>query len=150
MTQVLEPANVAHDVDAAHARLRSHQANLDYVNSRLDGNERRIDRLERRIDDQSQVLADTKAMTTSIREELCSQHKMLERAAERQADIIESLQEHIQQEIMQEKTRTEQVERLHRTILRATTLFGVLALGLAAIAEQRGLFAQVIALMGGG
>lgn len=134
--QSLTEHHVEQDVDAAHARLRAHQNNLNYINSRMESNERRVDRIEKRLDDQSIVLADLKGSTDAIKKEVLSQGRTLERATDRTGHLINRIDEHIKQEIEQEQTRTAQIERLHRTIIRATTALTVIA-GLLIVVSRR-------------
>lgn len=144
-----EPHSMTNDLDAAHARLRAHQSNLDYINSRIDSSERRVDRLEKRMDDQSQVLADTKVATMNIQNQMENQTVMLERSSIKQIQLIDRIDDHIRQEIEQENLRTRQVERLHRTIIRASTLFAILAIALIALTDQNGLFSIIVKFLGG-
>lgn len=140
---VSESKSVSSDIDAAHARLRAHQSNIDYVNSRLDSNERRIDRVEKRMDDQSYALSDLQVSTKTIKGQLDDQHKILERSEAKDQQIMDGLNEHIKQEIEQEKNRSKQIEKVHRTLLRLATLVGVLAVGFIAFSENHNLLSML-------
>lgn len=140
--------HIDQDVDAAHARLRAHQNNLNYVNSRLESNERRIERIEERVDDQSIVLADLKGSSDAIKKEVSNQSITMERASERTSYIINRIEAHISQEIEQEKTRTEQLERLHRTIIRGITVLTVIAALLILVTRRTELLEPVMKLLG--
>lgn len=132
----LERPNVSHDVDAAHARLRSHQASLDYINSRVEGNERRLDRLEKRIDDQSYVLSELSATANATQKEVHSQSGMLTRAVERVDYMVSRLDEHTSEEIDAQNKQTKRIERLHRTMIRAASVLAIIAIVLVAITRD--------------
>ena len=132
----LERPNVSHDVDAAHARLRSHQASLDYINSRVEGNERRLDRLEKRIDDQSYVLSELSATTSATQKEVHSNSGMLARVVERVDYMSHRLDQHTAEEINEQGKQTQRIERLHRTMIRAVSVLAIIAIVLVVITRD--------------
>lgn len=147
---VSEPHSVTQDVDAAHARLRSHQANLDYINSRMEGADRRIDRLERRLDDQSATLATVSAVADSIQREVHTQTAAVNHVSDRTRSILDRLDEHIKIELEQETTRTEQLERLHRTMIRVASILALIAIIVLPFLSELGLFELATKLAGVG
>lgn len=138
-----------HDVDAAHARLRSHQSSLDSINSRVDSNERRIDRMEKRIDDQSALLADLSATAKATQSEVKLNGTTSRHTAERIEAMIDHLNQHIRFETEQEHEQTLKIEKLHRTIIRATTALVVVGLVIAAFVKQGGAIELMKMVIGG-
>jgi hypothetical protein len=74
-------------------------------------------------------------MTTNIQSQVERQTTLLEQAAHKESEIIDKLNAHIYEEISQEANRTEQIERMNRLIIRATTAFAILVIALVAIME---------------
>lgn len=144
-----EHSSVTNDVDAAHARLRAHQATLESINSRVDVNERRVDRIEQRVDDQSAVLAELNSTTHATEAAVKTQTSMTERAAERIEAMIDRLNKHIALEAEQDKEQTRSMERLHRTLIRATTALVVIGVLLAAAAKQINIIDAIKMAIGG-
>lgn len=144
----IEHRPLEHDLDAAHARLRSHQHTLEHIDSRIAGNERRIDRLEQRIDDQNAALSEMHATMRATQNDVHSQKEKVDYAADRVAYIVSRLDGHIEQEIKQEHDRTQQMERLHRTIIRGVTVLAVVAIGLIVVTQQTGLLESLMKLLG--
>lgn len=138
-----------HDVDAAHARLRSHQATIDHITSRIEGNERRIDRIEKRMDDQSATLADLSGMAKAAQTEMHAQNGMLERVTMRTDVIIQRLDKHTAEEIREQQAQTIQMERLHRTIIRGVTVLTVVTVLLIAITNESNLFDLLLGVFQG-
>lgn len=144
-----ERPSLDHDVDAAHARIRSHQASLDSINSRMDGNERRIDRLERRLDDQSATLTDLATTTHATQNEVHSQTTVVKRAADRVEMILDRLNNHITTEQDMEHAQTLRFERLHRTIIRGITVLAAVAGLLLVLTNDYGLVEPLAKLLTG-
>ena len=132
----IERPQITNDVDAAHARIRSHQVYLDSLHGRIDGNERRIDRIEKRVDDQSHTLADLKATTGATQIEVRSNSGMLVRAVERVDYMASRLDQHAAEEINEQEKQTQRIERLHRTLIRGVSALGVVAILLIVITRD--------------
>lgn len=138
-----------HDVDAAHARLRSHQASLDYINSRVDGNERRIDRIEKRMDDQSAILNEIGVIARTTQAEVKNNGQTSRHTADRVEKLISRLSEHAVDEAREQQAQTTQMERLHRTIIRGVTLLAVIAVLLIAAFNENQIFDFLLSVLGG-
>lgn len=137
------------DVDAAHARLRSHQASLDSINSRVDGNERRLDRLEKRMDDQFYALSELKATASATQKDVHSQSALIERSISRVDYMAKRLDEHTAAEIKGQQEQTTQLERLHRTLIRGVTVLAVIATLLVVLTQETQLLAALMSVLGG-
>ena len=132
----IERPKITNDVDAAHARIRSHQVYLDSLHGRIDGNERRIDRIEKRMDDQSHTLADLKATTGATQREVHSNSGMLARAVDRVDYMASRLDQHTAEEINAQEKQTQRMERLHRTLIRGISVLGVVAILLVVLTRE--------------
>ena len=148
LTEIDKPS-LDQDVNAAHARLRSHQHSLDSINSRVDGTERRVDRLENRMDDQSAVLSELSSTTRATQTEIRTQGATMHRAAERVETVLDRLNKHIDTEKDMEHENTVRYEKLHRTIIRGVTVLAVVAALLMALTREHGLLEPLMKIMGG-
>jgi hypothetical protein len=146
---LLEHKARPHDVDAAHARLRSHQASLDYINSRVDGNERRIDRIEKRMDDQSALMNELSVIARSTQAEVRNNGETSRHTSGRVDQIAKRLEDHTTEEIKAQHAQTVQLERLHRTIIRGVTVLAVIAALLIVLTRDSNLLQVLLGAIGG-
>lgn len=113
------------DLDAAHRKIRATASVMRLLGKRVDRADVRLGTIESRLTTSASLLAEVQGRTSAIQDGLTAQNHILSSTQDQTDRILSRLDSHIKQEIEQESARTTAMERLHRTIIRATTVLGL-------------------------